>query len=237
LTGLIKVMTKSITVLAIAVLAMHVLQPLARADSLDAILARMDRAAKDFKSVSAKLKQSHYTAVIKELAPAESADLRIKRVKNAVVAILEFAPPDPRTIFIKDKKVTIYYPKAKQAQDYDLGKSTSLVDQFLLLAFGTSGEELHRNYDVKVGGAETVGSTATMRLDLIPKSPDAKKLITKIELWIPEGQGNAIREKVTSPSGDYDLADYSGIKPNPQLPDSAFELKLPKGVTTIHPQH
>ena len=228
-------MTKSITMLAVVALAMHAAKPRARADSLDAVLSRMDKAAKEFKSVTADLKQTEYTAVVKDSTQDVGA-LRIKRDKKGLSALIEYKP-DPRTTFFKDKKVSYYYPKANQVQEIDLGKYTTLVDQFLLLAFGTSGEELRRNYDVKLGGAATLGSTATTRLDLLPKAPDAKKFITKIELWIKNGESYAIQEKVTETSGNYTLGEYSNVKWNPALPDSAFDWKPPKGVMITHPQH
>ena len=34
------------------------------------------------------------------------------------------------------------YPKLKTVQEIDLGKRTDLIDQFLLVGFGTSGQEL-----------------------------------------------------------------------------------------------
>jgi outer membrane lipoprotein-sorting protein len=225
-------MTKSVTMLAAAALAMHVLPPLARADSLDAVLARMDRAAKEFKSATADLKQVEYTAVIKE-STEESGVLRIKRTNKGVTAITEYTKPEPHAVLFRDKEAHVYSPKAKMDNIYDLAKFTSTVDQFVLLAFGTSGEDLGRNYDVKLGGAETIGSTATTRLELIPKSKDVKKLFSKFELWIPEGQGNAIQEKVTAPSGDYYLIQYSNVKLNVQLADSVFDLKLPKDVKRV----
>lgn len=224
-------MTKSVTMLAAAALSMQVF-PVARADSLDAVLARMDKAAKEFKSATADLKQVEYTAVIKE-STEESGVLRIKRANKGVTAISEYTKPEPHAVLFKDKEAHVYSPKAKMDNIYDLAKFTSTADQFMLLAFGTSGEELGRNYDVKLGGAETIRSTATTRLELIPKSKDVKKLFSKFELWIPEGQGNAIQEKVTAPSGDYYLLEYSNVKLNVPLPDSAFDLKLPKDVKKI----
>ena len=64
-----------------------------------------------------------------------------------------------------------------------------------------------------------------------------KKLITKIELWIPEGQSNPIRAKFSAQlSKNYEMVDYSDIKVNPALPDSAFKLELPPNVKKIYPQ-
>jgi len=218
--------------LAAAALAMQVSPHLARADSLDAVLARMDKAAKEFKSATADLKQVEYTAVIKE-STEENGVLRIKRNNRNVTAITEYTKPEPHAVLFKDKEAQVYSPKAKMDQIYDLAKFNSTVDQFVLLAVGTSGDELRRNYDVKLGGAENVGSTATSRLELIPNSKEVKRLFSKFELWIPDSQGNAVREKLTAPSGDYYMLEYSNVKLNVPLPDSVFDLKLPKDVKKV----
>ncbi|MBV8843300.1 MAG: hypothetical protein JO307_10870, partial [Bryobacterales bacterium] len=76
----------------------------------------------------------------------------------------------------------------------------------------------------------------TTHLELTPKSADIRKnYVTKIDLWIPDGQANPIQEKVTKPSKDYYLVTYSDPKLNPSLPDSAYILKTPPGVKELHP--
>jgi outer membrane lipoprotein-sorting protein len=218
---------KLITVMAAAALC-------SRAETLDSILARMDAASKTFKSVSASIKKTEYTAVIKD-SISEEGLLKIKRDKKSIAAITEYTGADTHTELIKAKEAWVYHPKAKIAQVYSLAKWMSTVDQFVLLAFGTSGDDLKKNYEIKLGGAEKIGSIATTRLELDPKSADVKKLFTKFELWIPDGQSNAIREKVTAPSGDYYLIEYSNVKFE-AVPDSAFDLKLPKDVKIVYPQ-
>lgn len=214
-----------------------ILLPSAYADSLDAILGRMDRAAKTFTSVSATLKQSEYTAVIKDLSDPEVGQLRVKRGKNGLNAIVEFPGREARTIVISGHEARIYHPKANTLEKYDVSKYASTVDQFLLLAFGTSGADLRKNYDVKLGGTEAIDGTPTTRLDLAPKTEELKKVISKVELWIPEGGSNAIREKVTETTDNYYLVTYSNVNPHANVPDSAFDLKLPKGVHIVSPQH
>jgi len=58
-------------------------------------------------------------------------------------------------------------------------------------------------------------------------------LVTKVELWIPASSGNPVREKVLQPSKDYRLVTYSNMKVDTDIPDSAFELKMPKGVKRV----
>jgi outer membrane lipoprotein-sorting protein len=74
-----------------------------------------------------------------------------------------------------------------------------------------------------------------MHIGLTPKSADVRKYAATIDLWIPDGQANPIREKLTEPSKDYLLETYSNLKINPPLPDSAFRLNLPPGVKELRP--
>jgi len=206
-----------------------------RAEAVSDILARMDRASQEFKAVSAKLKRVSYTAVLDESSEVNGV-MRLKRAKGGTIGIVEFAEPEPRVFHFSGRELQIYYPKANTVEMYDAQKYTKTMDQVLLLGFGTSGAELKRSYDIKAGGTETVGAERTTRIELTPKSSELKKLIVKVELWISEGQSNPVQAKFTEPSKNYELAQYSELKLNPPLADSAFELKLPAGVKKLTPQ-
>jgi outer membrane lipoprotein-sorting protein len=208
---------------------------LAHAEPLADILARMDRAAQDFRALSATMKRIQYTAVISESNETDGV-VRLKRIKKGTVGIVDFQQPEQRTVYVNGHDIQIYYPKANTVEIYDSSKYTSNIDQFLLLGFGTSSAELQKSYDLKVSGTEPIGGVATTRIEMMPRSDELRKLITKIELWIPDGKDTPVQEKVTEPSKNYELITYSDIKVNPSLPDSAFELKLPAKVKKIHPQ-
>lgn len=208
---------------------------LAPAEPLADILARMDQAAAEFRSLSAQMKRVQFTAVLSESSEMDGV-LRLKRTKGGTQGVIDFQQPEQRTVLIEGKSVKIYYPKANTVEIYDASKYSSNMDQILLLGFGTSSAELKKSYDFKEGGAEKISGVATTRVELTPKSAELQKLITKIELWIPEGQSNPIRAKFSEPSKNYELVDYSDIKVNPALPAAAFELKLPDKVKKIYPQ-
>jgi outer membrane lipoprotein-sorting protein len=207
----------------------------AHAEPLSEILARMDRSAQEFKAVTAKLRRVSYTAVIDESSEI-NGEMRLKRAKGGTVGIVEFSEPEPRVFHFSGRELQVYYPKAKTVEIYDAEKYTKTMDQVLLLGFGTSGAELKKSYDIKAGGAEMVGSEHATRIELTPKSSELRKLIVKVELWISEGQSNPAQAKFTEPSKNYELATYSDVKLNPELADSAFELKLPAGVKKLTPQ-
>jgi outer membrane lipoprotein-sorting protein len=224
-------------ILALAVAAWLPLSPTtAHAETADAVLSRMDAAAKDFKSLSATMKRKQFTAVLSETTDSAGAVRLKKQAKSGTSGVVEFNEPDPKTVFLNGKTLQVFYPKANTVEIYDTSKYGNNIDQFLLLGFGTTAAELNKNYDVKATGTEAISGVQTTKLELVPKTGELKKLIAKIELWIPEGQANPVREKVTEPSRNYQIVDYSDLKVNPALPDSSFELKLPSGVKKIFPQ-
>jgi outer membrane lipoprotein-sorting protein len=205
-----------------------------RADSLPDILKRMDASSKKFEAVSAKIKHITYTAVLND-SSEESGEMRLKKTTKGLVGTVQFSPPDDRTYSFNGGEVRIYYPKTNIAEIYDMGKYKKSVDSALALGFGTSGADLQREYEIKVIGPDTVQSTPATHLQLTPKSAEVLKLVPQIELWIQNGSSNPVQVKQVQPSKDYSMFIYSDVKLNPQLPASAYELKLPKGVREHHP--
>jgi outer membrane lipoprotein-sorting protein len=206
-----------------------------RAESLDAIFARMDEASKKFKSASAKLHQADYMAVIDETTQ-EDGQLRMKRSKNGVMLRVEFSKPNARLIALDGHILWIYYPKANTAERYDVNKytSTNTIEQLLLLSFGAaSGAELRANYTVSAGGTETIDSKVTTKVELVPKSEKMRKEITRITLWIPEGLSNALKERVDKPGKNYITWTYTDVNLKQPVSDSEVTLKLPKDVHVV----
>jgi len=109
------------------------------------------------------------------------------------------------------------------------------LDQFLLIGFGTSGKELAAAYNMSVLESETVDGQKTMRLELVPKSPDVLKHLKKLEIWLAEN-GYPVQQKFYLPGGDYKLVTYTNVKMNVLLSDSDLKLKVPKDVKHVYPQ-
>jgi len=203
-----------------------------RAETLAEILARMDESARNFRTFSANIKRTEYTKVLNDKEDIEGIE-RVKRINGQTVTLVEFHGPNAQTIRLSAKTADVYYPNAKMVEIWDAGKYARAANQFLLLGFGTSSAELKKDYDVSLGGADTLGSTRTTRLDLTPKDAETRKKFAKIELWIPEGDTVPIQVKVTEASQNYNLAVYSNRKVNEPLADSELELKVPPDVKKV----
>jgi outer membrane lipoprotein-sorting protein len=205
-------------------------------EPLEAVLARMDKDAATFRSLTAEFKRITYTAVLQD-SSQETGKLWIRRSgpHNTLMRI-DFAEPNPRVLAFDGTRGQIYYPKIQTVQIYDLGKHRSLVDQFLLLGFGSSGRQLTGGYVLKTAGEEAVAGRRATRLELTPKSSEVLQYVQKVELWIPEDHGYPVQQRFLQPGGDYALITYSDIQLNPNLPDDQVKLSLPAGVKREYPQ-
>ncbi|MEZ5401063.1 MAG: outer membrane lipoprotein carrier protein LolA [Bryobacteraceae bacterium] len=218
---------------AIAVSALALSLP-ATADSLPAVLGRMDQAGPAFRGITAQFDRVIHTAIIDD-SSTDGGAIRMQRKGKDLRVLLQFTKPEPRSIAFDNKSAQVYNPKINTVQIFDLGKQKSLVEQFLLLGFGASGKDLAKAYNIKYLGEENVGKTKAARLELIPKSDKVREHYTRIELWIADG-GYPIQQKLYEPSGNYMRMTYSGIKLNPPLETAQLSIDLPADVKREYPQ-
>ena len=207
----------------------------AHSESLKELESRMDRSAGTFQGMTAHLSRLQHTAIIDE-DERDSASVRLKKTPGGLQGYVEFAEPNRRILGFQSRQLQVYYPKTNTLEIYDLGKHGSQIDQFLLLGFGTSGRELEKNYKVRAAGVETLGGKPTTRLELMPKTEEAREYLKKLELWIPQGASYPVQEKIYKNSQDYILIGYSDVKINPGLAEHDLELQIPAGVKKVYPQ-
>ncbi|MCZ2073764.1 MAG: outer membrane lipoprotein carrier protein LolA [Bryobacterales bacterium] len=206
------------------------------APTLESALALLDSAGRSFRSMSGEMKKVTHTAILNDDS-TESGTVRVKQTgSKGLTMLIEVREPDPKAYAFEGKKAEIYYPKMKTVQIYDLGKHSNLVDQFLLLGFGTSASELQKSYTLRLAGKERVAGIETTRLELVPKSAKTREHLSQAELWISTADGRTVQQKFTEPSGDYRLITYTQTKWNPNLSDSDVKLNLPKDVKREYPQ-
>ena len=207
-------------------------------EKLDDILTKLDRSAAGFKGMTADLKETAHTAVINE-DQVESGTIRMKRSKPGDTRMLvDFTEPDPKRVALQGQTLQIFFPKSNTVQILELGKSSDLIEQFLLLGFGTTRRDLTAANEVSYGAAEDVSGRPAIRLQLIPKSKDVLQRVQKIELWLSPDTGYPLQHKIYQPGGDYELFSFEHLNMNPaDLSDASLKLKLGKSVKVERPQH
>ncbi len=217
--------------------AITLLTASAGAQSVEATLSRMDALSKGFRGVSADVRKISFTYFAKD-TDEESGHMSLYRpTPQDMRMLVEFTKPEERAVAFAKNKVQMYYPKIKTVQEYNLGKEGRLVDQFLLLGFGSSGAELRKSYNIKYVEVATIDGGKADHLFLEPKAGEAKEHVRGIDLWIAQPGGYPIRMKVLQPSKDSVEIQYTNVKINPvAVTEATVKLKLPKGVKKETPQ-
>lgn len=200
------------------------------AQSVDAVLARMDKAAPSFRGMTADVQMKTFTAILSDTT-VENGTLKMQRLKTGDVrAIIDFSgQTDAREIAFLGHIVRIYYPNLHAYQDYEVGKNTDVLNQFLLLGFGSSGRQLAQSYQITMEGPEKLAGHDAAKLLLAPKDEKVKQHLAKIEMWIPGDAAYPVQQQFYEPSGNYRIVTYTNIVINPPM-HGVLELKLPKGV-------
>jgi outer membrane lipoprotein-sorting protein len=199
--------------------------------ALGEILARMDEASSHLKTVSANLEYTKVTVVVNDRS-TDYGKLYFRNSKSPEI-LLDFEKPDPKTILFKKNKGEIYRPKINQVQEYDLSHHTEIVQQFLLLGFGTESSSLKKSYDMKLVGEEDVNGDTTAVLELTPQKASVAAQIAKVQLWISEESWLPVEQKVFEAGGDYLEVKYTSVVVNRELPSSVFEIPAAKGAKRV----
>jgi outer membrane lipoprotein-sorting protein len=204
----------------------------AASNNLASVLAGMDAAAAQFKTATGNLEYTKVTVVVDDHS-TERGKIFFEKSKGKLRVMLAFEQPAQKYVLFNNGKVSIYRPKIAEVEEYSLANNQGLLEQFLLLGFGTSGADLQKAYQVSFQGEETLDGERTVHLELIPKSQQVLTRLARVELWLSPQTWQPVQQKFTEPSKDYLIARYRTVRQNTTLPSKTFQLPLQGKVRTV----
>jgi outer membrane lipoprotein-sorting protein len=207
----------------------------AAGQDLKSVLAEMNTAAKSFKSAQADFEWDQYQRVVEE-HDVQKGQIYFKRTKNGVDAAVKVLSPEAKQVIFKDGKLSLYQPKIDQVTQYKATGNRADVESFMSLGFGASGDDLARNFEMKLDGWETVDGVRTAKLDMVPKKEKMKASINRVLLWLDPQRNVSLRQQFFEPSGDYRLTHYTNIKLNGKVSDDVFRLKTTGSTKIVQAQ-
>ena len=205
----------------------------------------MDATAASFRAVQADFEWDRYEKVIDEVDDFQQGTIYYRRVGKDIDMMadvknegsnLKNLKPEPKSVLFRDGRISVYQPKPDQVTVYDAGKNRVEVENYLVLGFGGSGQDLVKAWDVTCLGPETINGIATAKLKLVPKSEKVRGTFAQILLWIDLERGVSVQQQLFEPQGDYRLAKYSNIRIKDKLPDEVFKLKTTGKTQTVSPR-
>ena len=195
------------------------------------VLSHMDDAARRLKTISARLSYTTVTVLVNDRA-TQSGYLFFRKGRRPEV-LVRFSKPETKVILFKKNRAEVYYPRINQIQEYDLEKRRDLLQQFLLLGFGTGSGKLEGTYHVRYLGEKTLGGTMTPVLELTPIPKDVAAQLSKVDLWISPQSWLPVQQEFFEASGDYLIASYSHMRINEPLGSSTFKIRAKHGAERV----
>jgi len=203
-----------------------------RAWTLNAVLHELDMSAKNFHSLSADVERTKVTVVVNDKS-TETGTILVHGDKM----LLEMKAPDARTILRTGDNLYLYNPGLKRVEEYNLGKNRAMVDEFLLLGFGTQGKSLEKSYVVTLLGEPSLDDRKTIELELVPRSDAVRKQIARVDLWLDPASWLPVQQQFfETGSGDYSIVKYSHVVRNSSISEAEFKPHWPKGTEHVKPQ-
>src|SRR5690242_5620647 len=141
----------------------------AQGSDLASVTAGMDAASAKFTAVTGDIDYTKVTVLVNDFS-TEKGKIYFQKDKNKLRVMLAFTQPAEKFVLFADGKVQLYQPKIAEVQEFTLGKNQDMLEQFLLLGFGTSGTEMLKSYNAVYKGLEKVDGEDAIRLDLTPKA-------------------------------------------------------------------
>ncbi len=228
-------LTKFAIIIALAIVAGANLSVCANTSPqlLTGILAKMDKAHKDLKSLKAQITQEKTNVQIGS-KDKDSGTLLYKPASSAAKGKfrLDYTKPANNTVSVVGESVVFYQPKINQAFKNTLAKAAKgrVGGYALLVGLDHSAKGLLENYNIELINDEVVDGQAASHLRLTPK---ANGSLASIELWVNNQTWIPTMQKFNERNGDFTVVKLTNLQQNVALNDSEFEVKLPAGTKVV----
>ncbi|WP_242392598.1 LolA family protein [Anaeromyxobacter oryzisoli] len=141
------------------------------------------------------------------------------RVKKPGKMRWDYTSPAPKTIAVKGSRLVQLEPEENQAYVDDHFDATAMS---AAVTFLLGKGDLAKEFDLSVDGAGA--------LVLRPKAADPR--VESITLTVGE-DGEVLATRVVDGAGNANELRFEAVKRNQGIPDSAFEVKIPRGARRV----
>lgn len=130
--------------------------------------------------------------------------------------------PVPKVIVVSGGVFKMF---EKLTNQVTTSKRVSKYENYLVLGFGASGNDLEQKWNLRYLGSEVLNGVKVSKLELIAKEPEVLKLFPKVTIWLDTERGVSLKQYFDEGQGQSRTCTYSNIKVNQALPGDAFAFK------------
>jgi len=205
---------------------------LPQVQTVDSVLAQMEKSNMNYPYIQAKIESRQYTAFVNLLdQQAKTGKIWISRTGKSPRQIkIDYDKPFREVILIDKGKLLKYAPNTKNGISFSFNKEDQAEAECIALGLCQSVDLIKQNYTITLSDKpDLVGGVKTTVLDLTPKEKKRSSLIKSIRLWLDSSKWYPVQTRVYAPNGNYRNSIFSEISLSTKpFSASVFELKPPK---------
>lgn len=200
---------------------------------LTGILAKMEKAHKELKSLRAQIIQEKTNSQI-GTKDKDYGTLLYKPSsgKNKGKLRIDYTKPSNNIASVNGDTFVFYQPKLNQAIKSPLAKVAKGRTNGYAPLIGLDGSlrGLLEAYNVEYIQDEKIDGQDSAHLRLIPKASGS---FASVELWVNNQTYLPTMQKFNERNGDFTVVKLTNIQQNLALNDSEFDVKLPNGTKVV----
>jgi outer membrane lipoprotein-sorting protein len=204
---------------------------LPQVQTVDTVLAQMEKSNTNYPYIQAKIESKTYTAFVNVTDDPKTGKIWISHMGNSPRQIkIDFEKPFRELMLIDKGKFVKYSPNTKNGTSFSFSKEDQAEAECIVLGLCQSVALIKQSYTITlVDKADSVPGVKTTVLDLTPKEKKRASLIKSIRLWLDSSKWYPIQTRVYTPNGNYRNSIFTEITVSPKpFEASVFELKPPK---------
>lgn len=200
---------------------------------LTGVLAKMEKAHKELKSLKAQIIQEKTNVQIGTKDKDFGTLLYKPGAGKAKGKIrIDYTKPANSTVAIIGDSFVLHQPKINQAIKSTTAKAAKgrVGGYAQLVGLDGSARQLLDSYNIEYISDETVDGQAAAHLRLVPKVAGS---FASVEIWVNNQTGFPAMQKYNERNGDYTVVKLTNLQQNLALNDSEFDVKLPSGTKVV----
>lgn len=185
----------------------------AKATAFDELYRRGQAANAGLKTLTARFTETTTTALL-TTPIIERGTLSMQRPSTVV---LHYFVPEARTVLIDDDRLILSWPGRHIHQVRNIGQMQGRVQRYFV---DSDPRELRKSFDITV--SDTERRPGTDHVLLLPKRPQIREGLTRLDLWIDHTSMLLAAMRMTFANGDTKLMTLEDVAPNAALAPGTF---------------
>ena len=188
-------------------------KPAAPSPTFDELYRRGQKANAGLKTLTARFTETTTSSLLEKPLVSRGM-LYVQRTAPAPRVALHYTDPDVRTMLIDGNRMTTSWPSRNIRTKTDVSRAQRQAQN------SNDASDLRKAFDITLRA--TSARPGTHEVLMVPKRKQISETLTRLELWVEEGNGLLKAMRMTFANGDLKLMEFEDVSPNATIDAAVF---------------